>query len=74
MPDAGATRKRQFRCRGANKNMKSVWLDIGPVADAARAAIKLYAAITWSLLAATRRTLADCVFSQTYNPHSLFAR
>ena len=74
MPDAGATRKRQFRCREANKNVKSVLLYIGPVADAARAAIKLYAAITWSLLTATRRTLADCVFSQTYNPHSLFAR
>src|SRR5213080_2465131 len=36
MPDAGATRKRQFRCREANKIVKSVWLDIGPTADAAR--------------------------------------
>src|SRR3954451_3194068 len=41
MPDAGATCKRQFRCREANKNSEICWLDMGPVADAARAAINL---------------------------------
>src|SRR4051794_7559124 len=87
MPDAGATRKRQFRCREANKIVKSVWLDIGFAADAARAARRSKfhgertrcrntiepAPCSWSASCRNSCIVADCVFSQTYNPHSRFA-